>query len=297
MLAPLLGLDLDDLLGLRPPHVEGVGDDPRAGLELLQLGHELDVQARQQVERDDVRLAQVLLEDVLLLDRHQLAHPVLLDVLVRLLDALRVDVEADGLDAVLLRRGDQDAAVAAAEVVDDVPLLHLGQLEHLVDDLLGRRDEDDVGGLGLARLACASPGPRPSDGPNGAITSQMDGDRENQEADSYRIPHDILLEVAVAVSFPRPEEIRDRRSWKGARMPPLGRGARPATDTLPTPSAPVQGPLLPPVAASGPTGRRPTCRVIRMSRADALAPRRGPVEAAGILEIGPGRRAGVESAR
>ena len=63
----------------------------------------------------------------------------------------RVDVDAGRLDAVLLRRGDRDAAVARAQVVEHVAFLHVGEAQHLVDHLLRRGDEDDVGVL-LGRL-------------------------------------------------------------------------------------------------------------------------------------------------
>ena len=70
--------------------------------------------------------------------------PAVFRVLVGLADAHRIDVDADAARAVGLRRGDRNAAVAGAEVVDDVVLGHLGQLEHRVDDFLRRRHEDDV---------------------------------------------------------------------------------------------------------------------------------------------------------
>jgi len=57
------------------------------------------------------------------------------------------------LDAVLLRRGDGEAAVARAQVVEHVALAHVGEAQHVVDHLVRRRHEDDVGLLrGLARL-------------------------------------------------------------------------------------------------------------------------------------------------
>ena len=54
-----------------------------------------------------------------------------------LADALGVDVEPDRLDPEPLCGRDHDPPVAAAEVVEDVSLLDLGQLQHLVDDVLG----------------------------------------------------------------------------------------------------------------------------------------------------------------
>ena len=50
----------------------------------------------------------------------------------------RVDVDADAAGAELLGGGNDDAAVAGAEIVEDVVLADLGHLQHLRDDLLVR---------------------------------------------------------------------------------------------------------------------------------------------------------------
>ncbi len=138
-------LDRDDLIRRDPLHVEVVRDDPRARLELLQLRNELGVQARQEIQRHHVGVAQVQREDVLVLDGHQVADAVGVDVPTRLGDAPRVDVVADGLAAVLLRGGDGNPAVAATQVVQQVPLGHLGQLQHLLDHVGRRGHKDDIG--------------------------------------------------------------------------------------------------------------------------------------------------------
>ena len=61
------------------------------------------------------------------------------------LDALGIDVETACLAAVLLGRRHRDAAVARAQVVEDVAFADAGELEHLVDDFLRCRHENDVG--------------------------------------------------------------------------------------------------------------------------------------------------------
>ena len=66
---------------------------------------------------------------------HLAGDAVLRGVLVGFLDPLRVDVDADGARAEL-GRGDDDAAVAAPEVVDHVVGADLRGLEHRVDDQL-----------------------------------------------------------------------------------------------------------------------------------------------------------------
>src|SRR5437016_2222901 len=71
-------------------------------------------------------LVKVGLEQVLVAELHQAGHAVLFRVLVGLLDALRVDVDADRAHSELLRRRDRDAPVARAEVVEHVALPDVG---------------------------------------------------------------------------------------------------------------------------------------------------------------------------
>ena len=139
--------------------------DARPGLELGQEPRpELHVQIGQQIERDHRSVGELRLEEVFLAKLHQVGDAVLLRVLVRLLDALRVDVDAVGADAEALRRRDRDAAVAAPEVVEHVGLADLRELEHLVDDLLRRRDEDDIGRLRRSLRPRARGGEEQSEG-------------------------------------------------------------------------------------------------------------------------------------
>src|SRR5262249_33743988 len=55
-----------------------------------------------------------------------------------------VDVDSDAFGAVGLGCRDDDAAVAAAEVVDCVASLDVGELEHAVDDWIGAGDKGNV---------------------------------------------------------------------------------------------------------------------------------------------------------
>jgi hypothetical protein len=52
-----------------------------------------------------------------------------------------VHLDADAAGTVLLGGADDDAAVAAAEVVNYIPLLDLGEFEHLIYDFNGCGDE------------------------------------------------------------------------------------------------------------------------------------------------------------
>ncbi len=122
-------------------------DDARAGLQFVhELRLELQVQRRQEVERYDAGRRQIRLEEVAFDDLHAILDAGLLDVLTRLRDALRIDVDPDTARAIRLRRGDRNTTVTGAEVIDDVVLGDLRQLEHRIDDLLRRWYEDHVGG-------------------------------------------------------------------------------------------------------------------------------------------------------
>src|SRR4030095_15273268 len=96
---------------------------------------------------DDRGFLEVGLEQVLVAELDQVADPGLLRVLGRLADALRIDVDADRLDAVFLRRGDRDTAVAGTQVVEHVALAYVGKAQHVLHHLVRRRHVDHVGVL------------------------------------------------------------------------------------------------------------------------------------------------------
>ena len=90
-------------------HVEAMRDDACAGLQLLEGRHQLDVERRQQIQRDDGCRAQVRLEQVLVEKLDLVADAGLGQVGVRFLDAVGVDVDANGGRAKFLccRDGDR----------------------------------------------------------------------------------------------------------------------------------------------------------------------------------------------
>jgi len=59
-------------------------------------------------------------------------------------DALGVEIDAHAAGAVVQRGGDDDLALAAAQVIHDVAGTHLCGLEHDRDDLGRARDPDDI---------------------------------------------------------------------------------------------------------------------------------------------------------
>ncbi len=123
-----------------PAHVKVMGHHRRAGGELVKKdGAELLVDRGEQIQRHHRRLADVGLEEVPLPELDEIGHAGLLGVLAGLLDEVGVDLNADPLRPVLPRCADYDASVSAPEIVDDIRFVHVGQLQHAVDDRLGRR--------------------------------------------------------------------------------------------------------------------------------------------------------------
>ena len=100
----------------------------------------------------DGRLGDVGLEQVALDEARAIGHAGLLRVLARQIDHVRIEFDADGGRAAL-RRGDDGAAVARAEIHVEVARSQLGDVEHPVDQRLRRRHPDHVlAGLADARL-------------------------------------------------------------------------------------------------------------------------------------------------
>ena len=131
---------VDDLfaLGLPIAHIEAVRDDPRAGLQLLQqLRLEALVDVGKQVERDDGGVRDVRFEQVVLLELDLVFDVGAFGVGARLLNPLGIDIHADALRAVVFRGRDDDAAIAAAEIVDGVARFDAGEFQHAVDHRIG----------------------------------------------------------------------------------------------------------------------------------------------------------------
>src|SRR5687767_15484253 len=72
-----------------------------------------------------------------------MSNPGLFDILSGFLDAFRIDLETDRLNAVLLGRGYHDSPVARTKVIDYVALFNLSQLEHPIDHFLRSRNIGD----------------------------------------------------------------------------------------------------------------------------------------------------------
>src|SRR4029453_11125113 len=102
-------------------HVEVVRDDPRAGSELAeQLRPQAKVQLGRQVQRHHGGLAEVGLEQIARPERHAIGDAGPAGRLHALGHQLRIDLDADAPRAEVARRRDHHAAVARAQIVDDV---------------------------------------------------------------------------------------------------------------------------------------------------------------------------------
>ena len=114
-------------------------DDPRARPHLLEQARaQVEIDQRQEIGRHHVGLAEVGVEQVLHREGRAVADAGLGGVGDGFLDELRVEVDAEGARAAL-RRGDDDAAVAGAEVDQVFAGLDLRHVEHALDHVLRRR--------------------------------------------------------------------------------------------------------------------------------------------------------------
>ena len=90
------------------------------------------------------KLPQIDAEQIPLLDTHQMVEPVFANASPRRIDPQRIDVVSNGPAAEAARCGNQDAAVAATQIVHRIGLAHVSQLQHGIDHIRRRRDVHDV---------------------------------------------------------------------------------------------------------------------------------------------------------
>ena len=126
------------LVGLPGAHAEGVRHQPRAGLQPQQRGAQLQVQLGQQIQGDDAGGRQVGLEDVALHDARAIGHAGGPGAALGVRHQFGVELDAQRAGAELPRRGDDDLAVARAQVDDVVAPRHAGHLQHARDQRVGR---------------------------------------------------------------------------------------------------------------------------------------------------------------
>ena len=83
---------------------------------------------------------------------HAVGYAGLHGVVERVAQVKHVDLDAYPARAVLDRRCDRNPTVPGAEVVDDIVRRHLREIEHRIDDVLGRRNVRNVGRPDMGRL-------------------------------------------------------------------------------------------------------------------------------------------------
>src|SRR6266853_1126352 len=81
----------------------------------------------------------VSLEQVIHLEPDQIFYARLLGVLLRLLNPLRVDVDAYAASAVGLSSGNDNSPIATSQIVDHIGLLHIRELQHHLHCRVGSR--------------------------------------------------------------------------------------------------------------------------------------------------------------
>ncbi len=137
-------------------------DDARARLELAQqLRQQAPVERLEEEQRHHRRFADVRFEQVAAHEAHAVLDPGAARAVQRHAQRRRVDLDAHAPRAELLCRGDDDAPVAAPQVVDHVLGSGFRQPEHFQDRCVGAREiwhlrvenrRDPVGELGVAEL-------------------------------------------------------------------------------------------------------------------------------------------------
>ena len=143
--APVLARLGQRLSVVRRPvgYPERVGDDPGAGRQLEKLRHQLLDVGRQQEQRQHRRLRDVGRVHVALREGRLVGHAGGGRLPPRELDEIGVELDAETARAAF-GGGDDGAAVARAEIDDEVLRRDLGVVEHLLDHGCARRHPDRI---------------------------------------------------------------------------------------------------------------------------------------------------------
>ena len=161
MVAGLGDRDGASLFGYPVADAVAVGHDTGAGSELArELRTQPRIQLRREKKRDHRRALDIDIKHVLDAEHHAVGDAGPGGVRLGFPDALRVEVYAHPSCPEFLGGRDDDPAVAAPEVVDDIVARDAGQREHGVHDREVGRDEDHVeldGGRGPAVPARGHP--------------------------------------------------------------------------------------------------------------------------------------------
>ena len=139
----LFPANLNGLIGCPFPHIEGVGDDARAGLETENRRAKREVETGQEEHGDHRRLGKIAPQDVRLDKVSPFADSLSGSIALRQGNQVGVVLDAERTSATL-RRGDDDAAVAGAEVDHVILRRYLRQVQHLFGERLRRRQPNHI---------------------------------------------------------------------------------------------------------------------------------------------------------
>ena len=132
----ILHIQHHGLIGFPIIHVKIVRHDTGPGFEREQFGPQQQIHARQQIHCDHGGLAQIGVEQITLMELHAVADAGGRCVFDALLDAHRIQVDAEATRAELFRCGHYDAAVARAQVNQVILRSDFCHLEHAFDHFL-----------------------------------------------------------------------------------------------------------------------------------------------------------------
>ena len=136
---------LSDAVGFPVAHVEFVRHDAGTRPEVSkQLGTKLQVQLGKQVKRDDGRLPDIGLEEILFNKLHTVSHARLSGVVIALSNQIWVIVHTHAASAKYFCGCDDDATIPAAKIINNIVLSNPGHFEHLHHYLLGSRNVRDL---------------------------------------------------------------------------------------------------------------------------------------------------------
>src|ERR1022692_3637812 len=124
---------LQSLFFVRLPiaHVESIGNDPGTRFQLSeQLWTQTQVDLLEEKQRHDAGVTNSSLEQIILFEADQIFHARFLGVLFRIVNTLRVDVDAYAVRPVDLGGRNNDPAIAAAEIVNHIGRFHVGEFQN-----------------------------------------------------------------------------------------------------------------------------------------------------------------------
>src|SRR2546429_7159848 len=184
------------------PEPVAVRDDARSGRELAQqLRQQAPVERFEEEQSHHRGFADIRLEQVAAHEAYAVLDPAAARAVHRHAQRHRVDLDADAARAEVPRRGDDDAAVAAAQVVDHVLRARARELEHRGNRRVRARKirylgiengRDPVGELGVAQAV-----------EGGAARYEQGDGEKNKPGTDHGFGYGFAPETVVCPRFPK----------------------------------------------------------------------------------------------